>query len=311
MKTLLISLFVGATPFQGAVAQQSSAWNTPELNQQNREQRRANFFSYESINLAEQGDKSKSSRYLSMEGTWKFNFVKNHQDAPKDFFRTDFNDNEWEEFPVPGLFEINGYGDKIYKNVGYAWCTTFKTNPPYIGETDNYTGSYRREFELPSAWNGSDVFFHVGSATSNLSVWVNGKYVGYSEDSKIAAEFNITKYLKKGKNLIAMQVMRWCDGSYLEDQDFWRFTGIAREVYLYAREKTRIADVRVEAGLSATMSDGELRVAVDVANAKGSQLSATLSGHGLSGLSLTPADVQKNGSSLFTAKVTNVKAWTA
>ena len=217
MKKLLISLFIGATTLQGAVAQKSSAWNTPELNQQNREQRRADFFSYESINLAEQGDKSKSSRYLSMEGTWKFNFVKNHQDAPKDFFRTDFNDNEWEEFPVPGLFEINGYGDKIYKNVGYAWCTTFKTNPPYIGETDNYTGSYRREFTLPSSWNGSDVFFHVGSATSNLSVWVNGKYVGYSEDSKIAAEFNITKYLKKGKNLVAMQVMRWCDGSYLED----------------------------------------------------------------------------------------------
>ena len=213
MRKLLLTLFIGATSLQGAVAQKSYAWNTPELNQQNREQRRANFFAYENVNLAEQGDKSKSARYLSMEGTWKFNFVKNHQDAPKDFFLTDYNDKDWVDFPVPGLFEINGYGDRIYKNVGYAWCTTFKTNPPYIGETDNYTGSYRREFTLPSSWNGSDVFFHVGSATSNLSVWVNGKYIGYSEDSKIAAEFNITKYLKKGKNLIAMQMMRWCNGS--------------------------------------------------------------------------------------------------
>ena len=310
MKKLLISLFIGATTLQGAVAQKSSAWNTPELNQQNREQRRADFFSYESINLAEQGDKSKSSRYLSMEGTWKFNFVKNHQDAPKDFFRTDFNDNEWEEFPVPGLFEINGYGDKIYKNVGYAWCTTFKTNPPYIGETDNYTGSYRREFELPSAWNGSDVFFHVGSATSNLSVWVNGKYVGYSEDSKIAAEFNITKYLKKGKNLIAMQVMRWCDGSYLEDQDFWRFTGIAREVYLYAREKTRIADIILDADLVNGYKDGKLTFDIPLSGDKKANIDLTLKdaeGKVVRSMQLPPMSPSPRG----VIEVAGVKAWSA
>ena len=174
---------------------------------------------------------------------WKFNFVKNHQDAPKDFFGLKYDDSQWVDFPVPGLFEINGYGDRIYKNIGYAWGTTFKSNPPYIGEINNYTGSYRRTFDLPADWKGQEVFFHVGSATSNLSVWVNGKFVGYSEDSKVAAEFNITKYLKPGKNLIAMQVMRWCDGSYIEDQDFWRFTGIAREVYLFARPKAHIEDL--------------------------------------------------------------------
>ena len=289
----------------------TEVWLNPEVNEQNREARRADFFGYENDDKANSGDKSRSNRYLSMEGTWKFHFARNYFDRPKDFFSLKFDDSKWTNFNVPGLFEINGYGDRIYKNVGYAWCTTFETNPPFIGERDNYTGSYRRTFVLPEAWAGQQVIFHVGSATSNLMLWVNGRYVGYSEDAKIAAEFDITKYLKKGSNLIAMQVMRWCDGSYLEDQDFWRFTGIAREVYLYSRPKTHIADVRVEAGLSATMSDGELRVAVDVANAKGSQLSATLSGHGLSGLSLTPADVKKNGSSLFTAKVTNVKAWTA
>ena len=213
------------------------------MNQVNRVERRADFFAYENRQVAEMGVKSKSARFLSMEGKWRFNFVKDHQQAPKDFYSLKFDDSAWEDFPVPGLFEINGYGDRIYKNVGYAWCTTFKSEPPFIGETNNYTGSYRRTFELPAGWSGQQVFFHVGSATSNLAVWVNGKYVGYSEDSKVAAEFDITKYLKKGQNLIAMQVMRWCDGSYLEDQDFWRFTGIAREVYLYARPKQHIEDV--------------------------------------------------------------------
>ena len=218
-------------------------WRNPLVNQQNREPRRANFFAFESEELAMKGEKSQSSRYLSMEGMWRFLFVKNHQDAPASFYQVGYDDSKWEDFPVPGLFELNGHGDRIYKNIGYAWATTFDSNPPYIGETENYTGSYRREFMLPEDWKGQQVLFHVGSATSNLKVWVNGKYVGYSEDSKVAAEFDITRYLKKGKNLIAMQVMRWCDGSYLEDQDFWRFTGIAREVYLYARPKTHIEDI--------------------------------------------------------------------
>ena len=229
--------------FQSFAADKTPVWKDPNVNQVNREQRHAYFFAFESEELAKQGDKTKSSRYLSMEGMWKFNFVKNHQDAPKDFFGLKYDDSKWVDFPVPGLFELNGYGDKIYKNIGYAWGPTFKNDPPNIGETNNYTGSYRRTFDLPADWKGQEVFFHVGSATSNLSLWVNGKYVGYSEDSKVAAVFNITKFLKPGKNLIAMQIMRWCDGSYLEDQDFWRFTGIAREVYLYARPKAYIEDL--------------------------------------------------------------------
>ena len=242
MRKLLLSIACLAA-FQSFAADKTPVWRDPNVNQVNREQRHAYFFAFESEELAKQGDKTKSSRYLSMEGMWKFCFVKNHQDAPKDFFGLKYDDSKWVDFPVPGLFELNGYGDKIYKNMGYAWGPTFKNNPPYIGETNNYTGSYRRTFDLPADWKGQEVFFHVGSATSNLSLWVNGKYVGYSEDSKVAAVFNITKYLKPGKNLIAMQIMRWCDGSYLEDQDFWRFTGIAREVYLYARPKAYIEDL--------------------------------------------------------------------
>ena len=235
-------------------------WKNPEVNQQNREARRADFFAFETAELAKTGDKSKSSRYLSMEGKWRFNFVKDHNLAPKDFYTLKFDDSQWVDFPVPGLFEIEGYGDKTYKNAGYAWCTTFDNNPPYIGETNNYTGSYRRTFDLPADWSGQEVYFHVGSATSNLFLWVNGKYVGYSEDAKVAAEFNITKYLKKGQNLIAMQVMRWCDGSYLEDQDFWRFTGIAREVYLYARPKVHIQDVVVTQDWAVDARRGILKV---------------------------------------------------
>ena len=217
MRRLLLSVACLASLTTYA-ADTTPVWRNPSVNQQNREPRRADFFAFESIDKA-QGDKSASARYQSMEGLWKFCFVKNHQDAPKDFYTLKYDDSKWVDFPVPGLFELNGYGDRIYKNIGYAWSTTFETNPPYIGETNNYTGSYRRSFDLPVDWKGMEVFFHVGSATSNLSLWVNGKYVGYSEDSKVAAEFNITKYLKPGKNLIAMQVMRWCDGSYLEDQN--------------------------------------------------------------------------------------------
>ena len=276
-------------------ADKTPVWKDPSVNQVNREPRRAHFFAFENIDKA-RGDKAASARYLSMEGTWKFCFVKDHQNAPKDFYSLKYDDSKWVDFPVPGLFEINGYGDKIYKNMGYAWCTTFENNPPYVGETNNYTGSYRRTFDLPADWKGQEVFFHVGSATSNLSVWVNGRYVGYSEDAKVAAEFNITKYLKPGRNLIAMQVMRWCDGSYLEDQDFWRFTGIAREVYLYATPKVHIQDITI----GQDYADGKGLLNVDVKVAGKAQLEARL----------FDADGKQVAEGM-TATVENVKPWTA
>ena len=258
-------VFMVCGAFTAASAQKTPVWKDASVNQQNREVRHAHFFGFENTEKAK-GDKKQSDRYLSMEGKWKFNFVKDHQNAPQGFYALKYDDSKWVDFPVPGLFEIEGYGDKIYKNTNYAWCTTFKNNPPYVGETNNYTGSYRKTFELPANWKGQEVYFYVGSATSNLSVWVNGKYVGYSEDSKVAAEFNITKYLKPGKNLIAMQIMRWCDGSYLEDQDFWRFTGIAREVYLYATPKVHIQDITI--GQDYQQGKGLLNVDVKLAGGK-------------------------------------------
>ena len=286
----------------GAQAQSESRWQNVNINQQNREPRRANFFAFENLEKAQSFDKKKSANYLSMEGMWKFNFVKDHNKRPANFFALKYDDSQWKDFPVPGLFELNGYGDATYKNIGYAWATQFDPNPPYISELNNYTGSYRRTFELPKNWKGKDVYFHVGSATSNLTLWVNGKYVGYSEDSKVAAEFNISKYLKPGKNLIAMQVMRWCDGSYFEDQDFWRFTGIAREVYLYARPKLHAADIRLNAALENNYQDGVLNYQVSLKGGK-------------TDVSITLCD--KDGKQVAQAtgaqgviKVPKVKAWT-
>ena len=284
-------------------AQNETRWHNVDINQQNREPRRASFFAFEDLNKAQGFDKKQSSNYLSMEGTWKFNFVKDHNKRPMNFFKTNFDDSSWKDFPVPGLFELNGYGDPTYKNIGYAWATQFDPNPPYISETNNYTGSYRRTFELPKDWKGKDVYFHVGSATSNLSLWVNGKYVGYSEDSKVAAEFNISKYLKPGKNLIAMQVMRWCDGSYFEDQDFWRLTGIAREVYLYARPKAHVADIRLNAGLENNYQDGVLDYQISLT---GGNSNVTIALYDQNGKQVASASGLKG-----TIKVPQVKAWTA
>ncbi len=251
-------------------------WQDPEVNEQNREPRRASFFAFESRDLASKGDKSSSKRYLSMEGKWKFHFAKNYNERPQGFYKTDFNDGQWVDFSVPGLLEINGYGDRTYRNSGYAWSTTFESNPPFISETNNYAGSFRRSFDLPEGWKGEKICLHVGSATSNLMLWVNGKYVGYSEDSKVAAEFDITKYLKSGKNLIAMQVMRWCDGSYLEDQDFWRFTGIAREVYLYASPKSHVSDIKITQDLTEGYTTGSLTYDITTTTAKGATLDVEL-----------------------------------
>ena len=287
----------------GAQAQSESRWQNVNINQQNREPRRANFFAFENLEKAQSFDKKKSANYLSMEGMWKFNFVKDHNKRPANFFALKYDDSQWKDFPVPGLFELNGYGDATYKNIGYAWATQFDPNPPYISELNNYTGSYRRTFELPKDWKGKDVYFHVGSATSNLTLWVNGKYVGYSEDSKVAAEFNISKYLKPGKNLIAMQVMRWCDGSYFEDQDFWRFTGIAREVYLYARPKLHAADIRLNAALENNYQDGVLNYKVSL---KGGKTDVAFTLYDKDGKQIAQATGAQG-----VIKVPKVNAWTA
>ncbi|MCM1108926.1 MAG: DUF4981 domain-containing protein [Clostridium sp.] len=290
----------------------TEAWLNPEVNRINCMAPRASFFAYENEALSGKGDKAASGRYQSLEGKWKFNFSKDHDKAPKNFFAKGFDDSEWDDFDVPGLFEINGYGDRIYKNVGYSWDTQFDSNPPYVEEKNNYTGSYRREVVIPADWKGDNVYLHVGSATSNLTVWVNGKYVGYSEDSKVEAVFDLTKYLRPGeKNLIAMQVMRWCDGSYLEDQDFWRFTGIAREVYLYARPQAHVDDLFVTPDLVNNYTDGRLNVKASLTKAAGKQLTLTLTDAQRKQVATATATVGKDGCAEVNIDVKNPLKWTA
>ena len=287
-------------------------WLDPQVNKVNTETPRAAFFAYESDNLAERGQKNESERYLSLEGKWKFLFSKDHDKALKEFYSLKFDDSQWGEFPVPGLFEMNGYGDPIYSNNGYAWRTQFESKPPYIEEKNNYTGSYRKEITVPADWKGERIYLHVGSATSNLYVWVNGKFVGYSEDSKTAAEFDLTKYLKPGQeNLIAMQVMRWCDGSYLEDQDFWRFTGIAREVYLYARPQAHVQDLFITPDLVNNYQDGQLKVKLNFANANGKKVSLSLKDQNGKEVASQEVEIGKAGQVEFNMEVKNPQKWTA
>jgi len=249
----LLSLLVG-------LSAQRNEWFDPQVNQVNRLPMRTNYFAYESRDAALKNQREYSSNFLSLNGLWKFNWVKDADTRPLDFFRVHFNDRAWSLLPVPGIWELHGYGHPVYVNTGWAWRNQFKSNPPLIPIENNHVGSYRREIEIPASWKGKDIIAHFGSVTSNMYLWVNGQYVGYSEDSKIEAEFDITPYVKPGKNLIAFQVFRWCDGSYLEDQDFWRLTGVGRDCFLFAREKNRIADIRITPDLDANYINGSLKV---------------------------------------------------
>ena len=287
-------------------------WLDPEVNEVNTMAPRAAFFAYETENLAKADQKARSERYLSLEGKWKFNFSKDHDKAPRDFYSLKYDDSQWTDFPVPGILELNGYGDAIYSNNGYPWRTQFRPEPPFVEERNNYTGSYRKMVTVPADWKGERIYLHVGSATSNLMVWVNGKFVGYSEDSKVSAEFDLTKYLTPGKeNLIAMQVMRWCDGSYLEDQDFWRFTGIAREVYLYARPQAHIADLFITPDLVNNYQDGTLEVKLNAVGVKGETVMFSLKDKEGKEVAAQTAKVGGNGEVKINFDIKNPLKWTA
>jgi len=246
------------------VAQAQSYWQDPKINEVNRAPMHSVFFAYESADAASEDVKEVSTNFMSLNGSWKFNWVQHAWQRPTDFYKLDLNDKGWSGMPVPGLWELNGYGDPLYVNIGYAWRNQYKNNPPIVPEENNHVGTYRKEIQLPANWDGKEIFVHFGSVTSNISLYVNGKFVGYSEDSKLEAEFNLTKYLKPGKNLLAFQTFRWCDGTYLEDQDFWRFAGVGRDCYLYARNKTYIRDLKVTPDLVNDYADGVLQVKLDL-----------------------------------------------
>lgn len=230
-------------------------WHDLQANEVNRLPSHTTFFSYSDESMAIDGDKTKSSAYLSLNGKWRFFWTPDADDtqAPQNFFNRTFDDSQWGSMPVPGIWELNGYGTPTYVNIGFAWRGHFKDNPPEVPVKDNHTGYYRRSINLPAGWKGKRVILHLGSATSCVYVWVNGKFAGYSEDSKVAAEFDISRLVRKGDNVIALKMRRWCDGSYSEDQDFWRLCGLARDSYIYCTDRKHyFADMRV----STTLTDG-------------------------------------------------------
>ena len=258
-----LNLFACCLSLLGTAAfAQNNEWRDPNVNQINRAPMHTNYFAYPNEDSALKGCKESVENYMSLNGTWKFFWVKNADMRPTDFYQVNYNDKGWDDMKVPGLWELNGYGDPIYVNVGYAWRSQFKNNPPEVPIENNHVGSYRKEITIPADWKGKEIFAHFGSVTSNMYLWVNGQFVGYSEDSKLEAEFNLTKYLKPGKNLIAFQVFRWCDGTYLEDQDFLRACGVARDCYLYTRNKKYIQDIRITPDLDAQYKDATLDIAL-------------------------------------------------
>ncbi len=273
MKKYFPLLILSILAWQIQAQQLPTELQTPEIVSVNRMPMRAQAYAFESRELAEKRAKEKSAYFMSLNGTWKFNWVKDPRNKPADFFQTSFDDTKWDNFKVPANWETNGYGTPIYVNQPYEFAgrqlTGARMNPPFdIPEDNNPVGSYRKKITIPAHWNGRQVFISLGAVKSAFFIWVNGKKVGYSEDSKLAAEFDITKYVKPGENLIALQVYRWSDGSYLECQDMWRISGIERDVYIYSTPKLNIADFKTVATLDPTYTNGLLTADIKIDNYK-------------------------------------------
>lgn len=285
-------------------------WQDQQVNEVNRFPVHSTFFAYESMAKALAGNKTQSANFLSLDGPWKFLYVENADQRPTDFYKTDLNDDNWKTMNVPGIWELNGYGDPVYVNIGFPWREHFKNNPPYVPIDRNHVGSYRRVINIPDSWDGKQVIAHFGAVSSNIYLYVNGKYVGYAEDSKVAAEFDITPYIQKGDNLLAFQTFRWCDGTYSEDQDFWRLTGVARESYLYARDyKVHVNNLRITPDLINNYKDGTLEVKVDVEGRPVIDFEL-LNANGIA-VAKTTADFKKHDIGTIQFTVRNVKKWTA
>ncbi len=287
-------------------------WHDLQINEINRFPMHTDFFVYESAAKALAGDITKSSNFLTLHGNWKFNWVENADQRPTDCFGVNYDDSQWKTMPVPGIWELNGYGDPEYVNVGFAWRGHFNEQPPAVPSKDNHVGTYRKTINIPAEWDGKQVIAHFGSVTSCIYLYVNGRFVGYSEDSKVATEFDITKYVKTGENQITFQVMRWCDGSWSEDQDFWRLSGVSRDSYLFARDTNKsISDIVVTPDLDANYTDGaicvETKIGSDVSHVKYTLLDA--SGAEVAKKIVTVQAGQTDVSADI--RVTNPKKWTA
>ena len=317
-KHLLMAALLGCTVGASAAEEKAAVkllptfteWHDLQVNEVNRLKLHTNYFAYENETLALAGQMDKSANFISLHGAWKFNWVKDADKRPTDFYKTDLDDSAWKTMNIPANWEMNGFGVPEYVNTGFAWRGHFDQKPPAVPVKDNNVGSYRRIINIPDSWDGKQVIAHFGSVTSNIYLYVNGQYVGYAEDAKVAAEFDITPYLKKGDNLIAFQTFRWCDGSWCEDQDFWRLSGVARDSYLYARDAAvHLTNIKITPDLQNDYEDGVVQIYAEV---KGQPvIEYKLLNH--NGIEIIKSDAnfkkRVNGTAQFTIK--NVKKWSA
>ncbi|RZT06206.1 beta-galactosidase [Duganella sp. CF402] len=277
-------------------------WEQPEVVAVNREPMRATFFNFESRDKALAGERIASANFVSLDGTWSFAYSPTPEARPKNFYQPGYDVSKWGSIQVPGMLQTQGYGKPVFTNIVYP----FPANEPLIPHALNEVGSYRRDFNLPAGWKERDVFLQIGAAGAAYYVWVNGRKVGYSEDSKLPSEFNLTQYVHVGRNTIAIEVYRWADGSYLEDQDFWRVNGIERSVFVYAEPKTRLRDYKVTA-----THDGRFELAAEMA---GQPAQVTVAARVLDGdkeLLQATAVPGADRKAVLRGAVANVKPWSA
>lgn len=273
-KTLFLFSFIFS--FATLTYGQQPDWENQFVTSINKEPRHAAFFGYESENMAQQSDKRNSAYYELLNGDWKFHWSKNPSERPGNFYKLDFDDSKWKTIPVPANWQLHGYGYPIYVNTTYAFAdprapfTDMKgvPNPPFVPKDYNPVGSYKTSFTVPESWKKRRTVLHFGAVASAMYVWVNGKKVGYSQDSKTPAEFDVTPYVMPGENSLAVEIYRWSDGSYLECQDFWRMSGITRDVYAYSTPTTRIKDFWAKAGLVHNYADGNFNLDLQLASNK-------------------------------------------
>ncbi len=227
-------------------------WENPQVLERNKEKPHTLLIPYDNQQQAFDINYQSSSNYQSLNGTWRFNYSKNPDERPVDFYKNDFNVSAWDDIEVPGNWELQGFGTPYYLDEEYP----FTPNPPYFDKNYNPVGSYKRTFIIPSDWENKQVYIHFGSVRSACYLWINGKKVGYSQGSKTPSEFNISKYLKGGENTVSLEVYRWSDGSYLEGQDTWRISGIERDVFIYTKNNISIFDITLKPELDSFYKNG-------------------------------------------------------
>jgi beta-galactosidase len=259
-KLFIVTGIVAGIVFAGRPDMSQNDWENPSVFGCNKEAPHATLIPYADEESALDNDPEKSPFYKCLNGVWKFNWVRKPSDRPGGFFREEYGVDHWSDIEVPGNWEFQGFDIPIYTDTDYP----FPANPPYIPHEYNPVGSYRRAFTIPDTWGDRQVFLHFGGVKSAMYVWVNGKKVGYSQGSKTPAEFNITEYIRTGENILAVEVYRWSDGSYLEDQDYWKVSGIERDVFLFSTPHVHIRDFFVKAGLDENYADGRLSVDVEI-----------------------------------------------